>query len=390
MDLKERWENAFAPTYGTPRLLLARGKGSRVWDVAGREYLDFIAGLAVCSTGHAHPRVASAIAEQASTLMHVSNLYANEPALRLAERLQQLTGYRKVFLANSGTEANELALKVVARHARATGREFSVLAAEGSFHGRTAGSLSLTRQPKYQEGFPLVSGVRGVPYNDVAALERAFRESPPAGVFLEPVQGEAGVVPATREYLAAARKLCERHAALLVLDEVQTGIGRTGAFLAQSHAGVRADVTTIAKGLGSGFPVAAVLFTDATASLLKPGDHGCTFGGGPLAAAAALATLDIVRDEGLVANAMLVGEHLRESLAKMRGEAAQEVRGMGLLDAVVLAHPGARESRDRSEAAGLLVNAVGDRVLRLAPPLVVTHDEVDEAVRVLETVCKTA
>lgn len=390
MDLAQRWESAFAPTYGTPRLLLARGKGSRVWDAAGREYLDFIAGLAVCSTGHAHPRVASAIAEQASTLMHVSNLYANEPALRLAERLQQLTGYRKVFLANSGTEANELALKVVARHARATGRELSVLAAEGSFHGRTAGSLTLTRQPKYQEGFPLVPGVRGVPYNDVAALERAFRESPPTGVFLEPVQGEAGVVPATREYLAAARRLCDRHAALLVLDEVQTGIGRTGAFLAQSHAGVRADVTTIAKGLGSGFPVAAVLFTDATASLLKPGDHGCTFGGGPLAAAAALATLDVVRDEGLVANAMLVGEHLRESLAKALGEAAQEVRGMGLLDAVVLAQPNAKESRDRAEAAGLLVNAVGDRVLRLAPPLVATHDEVDEAVRILETVCKAA
>lgn len=384
MELAARWEAAFAPTYGTPRVLLARGAGVRVWDAAGKEYLDFIAGLAVASTGHAHPRVAQAIAEQAATLLHVSNLYANEPGLRLAERLKQLTGYGKVFLANSGTEANELALKVVARHARARGRPFSILAAESSFHGRTAGSLSLTRQPKYQDGFPLVSGVRGVPFNDTAALERAFAEDPPAGVILEPVQGESGVLPATREYLTAARRLCDRHGALLVLDEVQTGVGRTGAFLAQSHTGVRADVTTLAKGLGSGFPIAAVLFTDGAASVLSPGDHGCTFGGGPLASAAALATLDVLRDEGLVANAQLVGAHLRERLAKDLGEDAQAVRGLGLLDALELREPKARAVRDRAEAAGLLVNAIGDRVIRLAPPLVATTDDADAAARLLK------
>ncbi|MHB8585976.1 MAG: acetylornithine transaminase [Thermoplasmatota archaeon] len=411
MTLQARWESVFARNYGTPRVLFTRGEGMRLWDDKGREYLDFIAGLAVASTGHAHPKVQAAIAKQAGTLIHVSNLYSNEPALALAERLQRMTRCARVFLCNSGTEANEFALKVVARHAshaagpsagtspststgptgaRATagaGHEapYRVLAADGSFHGRTAGALTLTGQPKYRRGFPLVPGVEYVPFNSVAALEAAFGQpgAPVRGLFLEAIQGEGGVRPASLDYLKTARRLCDQHGALLVMDEVQTGIGRTGRFLAQEHAGIQADVTTIAKGLASGFPIGGALLHGPAADAVAPGDHGCTFGGGPLAAAAALATLDVIEEEGLVANAEAVGQYLRDGLAKTLGEAAKDVRGWGLLDGVELATPNAASVRDAAERAGLLVNAIGDRILRLAPPLVATTGDVDKALAIL-------
>jgi acetylornithine/succinyldiaminopimelate/putrescine aminotransferase len=337
------------------------------------------------STGHAHPKVARAIAEQASTLLHVSNLYANEPALRLAGELQRWTGYDRVFLCNSGTEANEFALKVASRQAGAGGRPLRVLAAEGSFHGRTAGALTLTGQPKYRTGFPLVPGVAYVPFNDASALEAAFRE-PVSAVFLEAIQGEGGVRPASLDYLRLARRLCDQNGALLVLDEVQTGVGRTGRFLAQEHAAIRADVVTIAKGLGSGFPIGAVLLTRSAAELLHAGDHGCTFGGGPLASAAALATLSVLEEEHLVENADKTGEYLRFRLGAALGARAKDVRGWGLLDAVELRSTHAASVRDRAEASGLLINAIGTSILRIAPPLVVAPADVDRAVAILETI----
>lgn len=384
MDLKSRWEGALAPTYSTPTLALARGEGSYVWDTAGKRYLDFIAGLAVSSTGHAHPRVVEAIREQAGKLLHVSNLYATENVLNLAERLTQLTGYDKAFFCNSGAEANELALKTARRHAHAQGKpDATVLTLGSSFHGRTTATVTLTAQPKYQKGFgPLPGQIAHTPPNDVAALEDAFARQSVSALFVELVQGESGVKPLDAAFVRAAAKLCQEHGALLIADEVQTGVGRTGRFLASEWYGVKPDVTTLAKGIASGVPLGAVLFSPRAASLLAPGDHGCTFGGNPLSCAAALATLDVIEEEGLVYNAWEVGGQLRVAL----GEAVPglvESRGLGLLNAIELEAPIAKRVKADAEAAGLLVNAIGDHVVRIAPPLVLTHEEAMEGVAIL-------
>jgi predicted acetylornithine/succinylornithine family transaminase len=384
MDLKTRWETSLARTYATPSLKLERGEGVHVWDDKGKRYLDFIAGLAVSSTGHAHPKVVAAVREQAGKLFHTSNLYATENVLRLAERLVELTGHDKAFFCNSGAEANELALKTVRRHAHALGEHGSVvIALENSFHGRTTATVALTGQPKYQKGFdPLPAGIVHVPANDVVALEMAFARQPVAGVFLELIQGEGGVLPLRPDFVAAAAKLCREHDALLVADEVQTGVARTGRFLASEWYGVKPDVTTLAKGLASGVPIGAVLFRERAAALLSPGDHGCTFGGNPLSTAAALATLDVVEEEGLAYNAWEMGGRLRVA-AMERIPGVDEVRGLGLLDGIRFEAPVAKRVKADAEAAGLLVNAIGDHVLRLAPPLVIEPEQVDEAVETL-------
>ncbi|HWH07597.1 MAG TPA: aminotransferase class III-fold pyridoxal phosphate-dependent enzyme, partial [Candidatus Thermoplasmatota archaeon] len=316
MSHKARWEAVLAPTYATPGLLLERGRGARVWDADGKAYLDFLAGVAVCSTGHAHPTVVRAIQEQAARLMHVSNLYATENVLRLAERLTALAGHDKAFFCNSGAEANEAALKAVRRHAHAKGQPDAVVVAlEGSFHGRTTATVTLTGQPKYQKGFaPLPGGIVHVPANDGAALEAVFAQRPVAGVFLELVQGEGGVRPLDPAYARLAAELCRRHDALLVADEVQTGVARTGRFLAAEWYDIKPDITTLAKGIASGFPLGATLMRERVARIFQPGDHGSTFGGNPLACAAALATLDVVEEEGLAANAAAMGGRLRVSL----------------------------------------------------------------------------
>ena len=385
--LKERWERSLAPTYGTPTLVMERGQGARLWDSQGKAYLDLIAGVAVCSTGHAHPTVVKAIAEQAARLMHVSNLYATENVLRLAERLTQRTGYGKAFFCNSGAEANEAALKAVRRHAHAKGQPDAVVVAlDGSFHGRTTATVTLTGQPKYQKGFaPLPAGIVHVPANDVAALEALFAAQPVAGLFLEFIQGEGGVKPLDPAYAKLAADLCRRHDALLVADEVQTGVARTGRFLAAEWYGAKADVTTLAKGIASGFPLGATMMSDRVARLLQPGDHGSTFGGNPLACAAALATLDVIEEEGLMANAAEVGGRLRTTLME-RVPGLVETRGLGLLVGAEFEAPVAKRVKADAEAAGLLVNAIGEHVLRLAPPLVVTPEDVDEAVDVLAKV----
>ncbi|HET6405699.1 MAG TPA: acetylornithine transaminase [Candidatus Thermoplasmatota archaeon] len=384
MNLKERWEASYAPNYAAPSIMLDHGKGVEVWDANGKRYLDFLAGIAVSSTGHAHPKVVRAIAEQAGRLMHTSNLYANAPNVALAERLRAATGYDKVFFGNSGAEANEAALKLARRHAHAKGKpEAMVLSLEQSFHGRTTGTVRLTAQAKYQKDFgPLPTQVAHVRANHVGALEKAFAEGPVSALFLEPVQGESGVRPLTASFVQAAAKLCREHDALLVADEIQTGVGRTGKFLALEHFGVKADVTTLAKGIASGMPLGVTLMTERVASLLAPGDHGSTFGGNPVASAAALATLDVLEEERLLENAQTMGAYLRER-AQARVPGVKETRGLGLLVGIEFAEPKAKKVKADAEAAGLLVNAIGESVLRLAPPLVVRQEHVDEAVEIL-------
>ncbi|MGQ0537221.1 MAG: acetylornithine transaminase [Methanobacteriota archaeon] len=383
-DFAAKWRELMMPNYATPRLFLERGHGSRVVDASGRKYLDFIAGLAVSSTGHAHPRVVAAIAEQAAELLHSSNLYGNLPSLRLARRLTQLSGLGKVLFVNSGTEANEAAIKLVRKwaHSGGTGKGH-VIAAENSFHGRTLGALAATGKTKYREPFgPLPEGFSFVPFNDEAALERAITEETSA-VLLEPIQGEGGVVPARKEYLEVAREICDDHGLLLVFDEVQTGVGRTGRFFAHQHAGVTPDIVTLAKGLASGLPIGACIARDEVARAFAPGDHGCTFGGNPVSAAAALATLDVLEEDGLIAEALAKGAALRSALAATLGPRGSEVRGLGLLVGIELSDPKAKEVVKAAEDLGLLSNAASDRVVRLAPPLVVTEDEIGEAVGIL-------
>jgi acetylornithine/N-succinyldiaminopimelate aminotransferase len=384
------WDAAHVmKTYGRQPVTFVRGQGARLWDAEGREYLDFLAGIAVCSVGHCHPRLVQAIADQAATLMHVSNLFLTEPQARLARRLIELSDFERVFFCNSGAEANEAAIKIARKRAKAAGgkTKVNIVTALNSFHGRTLATITATGQPKYQKGFePLPGGFSYVPFNDVDAL-RAAVNADTAAILLEPILGEAGVHPATREYLQAARDLADRHDALLIFDEVQTGMGRTGRMWAYQHFGVVPDVMTLAKGLGGGFPIGACLARGQAAETFVPGDHGSTFAGNPLAATAALAVLDIIADEELQANARRVGLHLAERLDGLRRRyphTVEGVRGVGLMRALALKRPVARQILANCLRSGLIVNAVGDDTIRLLPPLVITEGDVDRAVEVLE------
>lgn len=372
-DLAARWQASVMDTYGTPPLTLVRGRGASVWDHEGREYVDLLAGIAVNALGHAHPAVVEAVSRQVATLGHVSNLAISEPAVRLAERLLGLLDRRgRVFFTNSGAEANEAAFKL----SRRTGRTH-VVAAEGAFHGRTMGALALTGQPAKADPFrPLPGDVTHVPYGDVAALHRAVGERT-AMVILEPVLGEGGVVPAPVGYLAAAREITTDRGALLCLDEVQTGIGRTGAMFAHQAAGVLPDVVTVAKGLGGGLPIGACIGLDAAGQLLGPGSHGTTFGANPVCAAAALAVLDVVVAEDLPARAAAVGARLGAAITGLGHPLVEQVRGAGLLLGIVLCEDRATAVEEQLRAAGYLLNAVTPRVLRLAPPLVLTDAQAD-------------
>ncbi|MFF9011789.1 acetylornithine transaminase [Streptomyces sp. NPDC014870] len=368
-------------TYGTPPLALVRGEGSTVWDESGRAYTDFTGGIAVNTLGHAHPAVVSAVREQIGRLGHVSNLFVAGPPVELAERLLALFGRERgrVFFANSGAEAVEAAFKI----ARRTGRPHLV-AARGGFHGRTLGALALTGQPAKREPFlPLPGEVTHVPYGDVEALRAAVTEET-AAVVLEPIQGEAGVVPAPEGYLRAARELTRATGSLLVLDEVQTGIGRTGHWFAhQAVRGVDPDVVTLAKGLGGGLPIGATVAFGAAAELLGPGAHGSTFGGNPVACAAGLAVLETIEAEGLLARVIRVGERLRGGIEGSGHPRVAEVRGAGLLLGLVLTEPVAPAVQQAAQQAGFLVNAAGPATVRLAPALTVTDDQVDLLVKAL-------
>ena len=381
-----RWTESMLPTYAEPTLTLVRGDGATVWDDAGNAYTDLVAGIAVNALGHAHPAVVEAVTAQVATLGHTSNLVANEPSLRLAERLLALTGREgRVFFANSGAEANEAAFKI----ARRTGRT-SMVAAEGGFHGRTMGALALTGQPAKRTPFePLPDGVTFVPYGDAPALLSAVGEWT-AAVVLEPVLGEGGVVPAPEGYLETARHVTRQHGALLVLDEVQTGIGRTGSWFAHQSAGVEPDVLTLAKGLGGGLPIGACLaFGDAT-SLLVPGQHGTTFGGNPVACAAALAVLDTIERDGLLERAAALGKTLSTGITGLGHPLVDTVRGAGLMLGIVLTAPVAAAVEAAAREHRFLVNAVAPDVIRLVPPLVLTDAQADAFVAALPGILDAA
>ncbi len=374
-DWQARWDAALMGNYGTPSVVLRRGQGATVWDVDGKEYVDLFAGLAVNVLGHAHPAVAEAVARQFGTLGHVSNLAISEPAVLLAERLKQLTGYDRVLFTNSGAEANEAALKL-SRRLRPGG---GWVACEGAFHGRTMGALAVTGQPAKRTPFePLPGPVTFVPYGDAAALADAVTDTT-ASIVLEPVLGEAGVVMPPAGFLAAAREIADRHGALLHLDEVQGGIGRAGAWLSHTvlEPGVEADVATLAKGLGGGLPIGAVLARGNAANALVKGDHGTTFGGNPIVCAAALAVLDVLEKEKLLERATVLGERLRKGIEAIGDPLIDHVRGVGLWLGIVLTESVAPAFEAAAREAGFLVNAPAPDVIRLAPPLVLTDAQAD-------------
>jgi acetylornithine/N-succinyldiaminopimelate aminotransferase len=374
----EREARVHLQVYPRQPVTLVRGEGAWVWDDEGNRYLDFVAGIAVAVLGHAHPRVADAIAAQARTLLQVSNLYYTLPQLDLAERLLARSPFDRAFFTNSGTEANEAAIKLARRHGGSRGAT-EIVSLLGSFHGRTLGSLAATGQPKYAEPFaPLPGGFRHVARNDVGALQAAVTERT-AAVLLEPIQGEAGIHPLDDPFLIAARRACDQVGALLILDEVQTGMGRTGAFFAFESTPITPDAVTLAKGLGGGVPIGALLVREAAAAF-HVGDHGTTLGGNPLACAAALATLDVIDHERVLDNVRERGAQLASGLRDLvRDGLATDVRGRGLILGVETPRPWAKRAvaiaRDRER---LLINATGDTTLRLVPPLVVNEEECGE------------
>jgi acetylornithine/N-succinyldiaminopimelate aminotransferase len=387
-DWQRRWDAALMGNYGTPSVVLARGEGATVWDVDGKQYVDLFAGLAVNVLGHAHPAVREAVDRQLSTLGHVSNLAISEPVVLLAERLKELTGFDKVLFTNSGAEANEAALKL-ARRLRPGG---GWVACEQAFHGRTMGALAVTGQPAKRAPFePLPGPVTFVPYGDTDALRSAVNERT-ASVILEPVLGEAGVVMPPPGFLEGAREICDRSGALLHLDEVQGGIGRAGAWLSSSviAPGVTADVVTLAKGLGGGLPIGAVLAKGSAAAALQKGDHGTTFGGNPVVCAAALAVLETIERGGFLETATKLGDALADAILALEHPLIKTVRGIGLWRAVVLTEPLAGAAEMAAREAGFLVNAPAADVLRLAPPLVVQEDQLDAFVSALPTVLDAA
>jgi acetylornithine aminotransferase/acetylornithine/N-succinyldiaminopimelate aminotransferase len=351
-------------------------------DDQGREYLDMVAGIAVNLLGHAHPAVAQAVADQSARLIHTSNLYYSETQVQLAKRLVELSFPSRVFLANSGAEANECAIKIARKWGKLRRNgAFEILTAEKSFHGRTLATITATGQPKYSEPFsPLPSGFSHVPYGDLDALQAATTDITVA-VMLEPILGESGVIPPPDGYLEGARAWCDARDLLLILDEIQTGLGRTGAWFAHQHHGITPDVMTLAKGLGGGVPIGACLAAPR-ADVFEPGDHGSTFGGNPLACAAALAVLRTLEEEGLVQHSLEMGELLAGELKGLDG--VREVRGRGLMRAVVFNEPVARELQSRCLEEGVIVNATDDQTIRLVPPLVITADEIDRAVAAMK------
>ncbi|WP_100835324.1 acetylornithine transaminase [Kitasatospora fiedleri] len=382
----ERYRHALMNNYGTPRIPLVRGEGPLLWDADGKRYLDLVGGIAVNALGTAHPAVVEAVTGQITTLGHVSNLFTAEPTIRLAEKLIELDGRPgRVFFCNSGTEANEAAFKI----SRLTGRTHLV-SLQGAFHGRTMGALALTAQPGKQDPFrPLPGDVTHVPLGDVEAL-RAAVTTDTAAVFLEPIQGENGAIPLPEGYLRAAREITRATGTLLVLDEIQTGIGRTGHWYAhQATEGVDPDLVTLAKGLGGGLPIGAVLAFGPAADLLGPGHHGTTFGGNPVVAAAGLAVLDTIERQGLLEHAAKLGERLRTGIEAIGDPLVDHVRGKGLLLGIVLTAPVAGKVQAAAQEAGFLVNAATADAVRLVPPLVLTEEQADTFLAALPEILRT-
>src|SRR5271155_4209609 len=377
--------------YGCQPLAFVRGEGPYLYDADGNRYLDFFCGLAVTSLGHGHPGVVRAIQDQAARLTHVSNVFHTEAMARLAERLCKAVGDARVFLGNSGAEANEAAIKLARRwgHNRGGGR-FEILTTLGSFHGRTLATVTATGQERYHQGFqPLMPGFRTVPFDDLAALDRALHDET-VGVMVEPIQGEGGVVVPHADYLKRLRDWCDRNKMLLILDEVQTGMGRTGKFFAYEHAGVKPDIVTLAKALGGGLPIGAMIARSEIASSLTPGSHGSTFGGNPVACAAAGAVIDALEEDGVLENASSVGAYILERLREFAqsSERIVEVRGLGMISGVVLKHD-ARPIVEDCLKNRLLVNGTAGNVLRLLPPLNLTREEADTGLAIIENALKS-
>jgi acetylornithine/N-succinyldiaminopimelate aminotransferase len=374
-ELMRRESGAIIQTYTRQPLALARGSGARVWDLDGREYLDFVAGIAVNNVGHCHPSVVEAVKRQAEVLIHTSNLYYTENQILLAEELERLTGLDQAFFCNSGAESVEAALKLARR---ATGRS-GIVAAVGSFHGRTLGALGATYKPVYREPFRPLHEAVFVPYDDPDALNSAVSRDTGAAI-LEPVQGEAGVNVPGPSYIKAARQICDDRGALLILDEVQTGFGRTGRWFGKEHSGAQPDVITMAKALAGGLPMGAMLATEEAAGCLQRGDHASTFGGGPLASAAALASIGVIKEERLVQRSEELGAYM---ISRLKRLGVKEVRGLGLMIGVDLDQD-ARDVVAGAMERGVLLNSTGDHTLRLVPPLVITREMIDRVVAVLE------
>lgn len=373
-DLKKREADAVIQTYGRQDVALVRGKGARVWDSDGKEYLDFVAGIAVNNVGHCHPRVVEAIKNQAEALIHTSNLYYTENQVLLAEELKKLTAMDKAFFCNSGAESVEAALKLTRR---ATGKS-KVVAAERSFHGRTLGALGATYKAAYREPFRPLDEAAFVPYNDAEAL-KATVTSDTAAVILEPVQGEAGVYVADPDYLHAARQICDDRNALLIFDEVQTGFGRTGKWFGKDHSGVEPDIITLAKALAGGLPMGAMLARENVSSVFQKGDHGSTFAGGALISAAALATIETIKKEKLVQRSEELGVYFRSELGKLH---PREIRGLGLMIGLDL-DVDCKSLVEKALQKGVLINSTGEHTIRLIPPLVVEKSQIDTVVKVI-------
>jgi acetylornithine/N-succinyldiaminopimelate aminotransferase len=378
-------------TYNRMPIALVKGAGAQVWDSDGKTYLDFVAGIAVCSLGHAHPKVVEAIRKQAGLLMHVSNLFYTEPQVRLAGLLVENSFADKVFFCNSGAEANEAAIKLARKfaHENVGPDRSELITMRNSFHGRTLTTIAATGQEKLQIGFePLPKGFKYVPYNDLAALEAAITDQT-CGVMLEVIQGEAGVIIPDADYLQGVRTLCDEKGILMILDEVQTGMGRTGCLFAYQDYGVSPDIMTLAKALGNGFPVGAMLASDRLAGAFVPGNHGSTFGGNPLAMAAAVATVETLLGDGTLDNCRRVGAYFLERLKTLASHhtIVREVRGKGLMVAMELDIPGAEIVRKCMEK-GALINCTNNNVLRCVPPLIVTEQEVDQVVDIVDEVMR--
>jgi acetylornithine/N-succinyldiaminopimelate aminotransferase len=377
-------------TYGRQPLVLVKGRGAKVYDSDGREYLDFVSGVAVNNLGHCHPRVVVALQKQAQRLMHVSNHYHNEPQISLAKALVNNSFADKAFFCNSGTEAVEAAIKLARRYGRDVLKQdrYEIITMDGSFHGRTMGALTATAQPKFHKHFePLVGGFRYVPFDDVKAVEQAVNEHTCA-VLVEPIQGEGGVNVPSPGYLKSLRDLCDRHHILLLLDEVQTGMGRTGRLFAYEHDGITPDVAALAKGLGAGMAIGSLIATDKAAQALAPGSHGSTFGGNPLACAAALASLETLLEDNIIIQSVeQLGAHFIEQLLRLRQKYGfvKDIRGKGLLIGMELDWEG-KEIVTACIKEGFLINCTMDRVLRFMPPLIITEEEIDSLVSTLDRI----
>ena len=374
-------------TYGRLPITIIKGEGCWAYDINGKKYLDFVAGIAVNGLGHCPPKVVAAICKQASVLIHASNLYHTIPQIQLAEIICNISGMDRAFFCNSGAEANEAAIKLARKAGKSTGssNKIGIITAHKSFHGRTFGAITATGQAKYQKSFlPLVPGFEYVDYNSVSQLESVMNDNICA-VMLEPVQGESGVHAASQEFLAAARKLCDKYNAALIFDEVQTGLGRTGKLFGFQHFGIKPDILTLAKMLGGGFPIGSCLAMGKYAEVFEPGDHASTFGGNPLASAAAIAAVNQIVEDKLSENAEKVGAYFRHRLAEL--PEVKEIRGKGLMTAVEFNIPIAKDINQKAMENGLLINAIGDNILRFVPPLIITEAEIDTALDILKMCC---